>query len=314
LTAFLAVPIPASLAALAVTGWIVRKQVSLRPALRAGAWLPLLRETLPLAAATAVAAVHFRIPVVLVSLISGSAQTGYFGASFRVVDVLLVAPQLLFGATFPVLVRAARDDRPRLTAAIARMFEVAVIAGAATALLLAIAAPFVIDVVAGPRFGPAAAVLTIHAASLGLAFVTAVFMYALLSMGAYRDVLRVNLAALAVALAGTSILAGASGARGAAVAALVTEAVLVSVYGWTLVRRLPDFQISARVPSRVLAALGLSVAASVPAGLSPIARAAVGGAVFVASLAALRGFPREMTVALRGRRARGGTRPPSAPS
>jgi O-antigen/teichoic acid export membrane protein len=312
LVAFLAVPIPASLAALAVTAWMVRTQVSLRPALRVRSWLPLLRETLYLAAATAVAAVHFRIPVVLVSLISGTAQTGYFGASFRVVDVLLVVPQLLFGAALPTLVRAERDDPARLREALGRMFGVAVIMGAATALVLAVAAPFVIDVVAGPRFGPAADVLTLHAAALGLAFVTAVFMYGLLSIGAYRDVLRVNLAAFVIALGGTAILAGEFGARGAAVAAVVTEAVLVGVYGWTLVRRLPGLSLSTSIPSRVLVALGISVAACVPLGLPSVARAAFAGVMFVAVAGALRAFPPEMTIALRGRRSRGGRRPPSA--
>jgi O-antigen/teichoic acid export membrane protein len=312
LVAFLAVPIPASLVALAATAWVVRTQVSLRPALRLRSWLPLLREALPLAAATAVAAIHFRIPVVLVSLVSGTGQTGYFGASFRVVDVLLVAPQLLFGATFPILVRAARENRARLREAIVRMSEVAVIAGAAVALILALAAPFVVDVVAGARFEPAGDVLTIHAAALGLAFVTAVFSYALLSLGAYRDVLRVNLAALVVALGGTAILATASGARGAAVAAVGTEAVLVTVSGWVLVRRLPELRFSMRVPLRVLAALGVSVAASVPLGLPSILRAALGGTVFIGTLAALRGFPPDLTVALRGRRAHSDTPPPSA--
>lgn len=311
LVAFLAVPIPASLAALAVTAWILRTQVSLRPALRARSWTPLLRETLPLAAATAVAALHFRIPIVLVSLISGVGQTGYFGASFRVVDVLLGAPQLLFGAAFPILVRAARDDRQRLRHAIVRMFNVAVIAGVGVALVLALAAPFVIKVVAGGSFGPAADVLTIHAAALGFAFVTAVFMFALLSMGAYRDVLFVNLVAFLVALGGTAVLAGASGAQGAAAAAVITEAVLVCVYGWALVRRLPGVRFTMRVPLRVSAALGLSVAVGVLPDLPSVVRAGLGGLVFVTVLGALRGFPPELASALRGRRSPDGTRPPS---
>jgi O-antigen/teichoic acid export membrane protein len=192
------------------------------------------------------------------------------------------------------------------------MFGVAVITGAATALVLAVAAPFVIDVVAGPRFAPAADVLTLHAAALGLAFVTAVFMYGLLSIGAYRDVLRVNLAAFAIALAGTAILARDFGARGAAVAAVVTETVLVGVYGWTLVRRLPGLSLSTSIPSRVLVALGISVAACVPLGLPSVARAAFAGVMFVAVAGALRAFPPEMTIALRGRRSRAGRRPPSA--
>jgi hypothetical protein len=79
-----------------------------------------------------------------------------------------------------------------------------------------------------------------------------------------------------------------------------------------LVRRLPELRFSMRVPLRVLAALGVSVAASVPLGLPSILRAALGGTVFIGTLAALRGFPPDLTVALRGRRAHSDTPPPSA--
>ena len=49
----------------------------------------LLREVLPFAAATVVAAVYFRASLIVLGLVSSEAQTGYFGAAFRVTEVLL---------------------------------------------------------------------------------------------------------------------------------------------------------------------------------------------------------------------------------
>ena len=57
---FLAVQIPAALAALVATVALVRGSVSVAPAFERAEWVPLLRSVLPFAAATIIAAVYFR--------------------------------------------------------------------------------------------------------------------------------------------------------------------------------------------------------------------------------------------------------------
>ena len=94
-----------------------------------GEWVAMLRDTLAYAAATAVGAVYFRIAIVLVALIATATQTGYFGASFRAIEVLVVVPQLLVGSAFPILARAARDDRDRLDYSLGKLFDVCLILG-----------------------------------------------------------------------------------------------------------------------------------------------------------------------------------------
>jgi O-antigen/teichoic acid export membrane protein len=303
LVPLLAVSIPAAAATLAITAWLVHGRVSLRPDLRPAAWLPLLRQILPLAGASAVTAVHFRIPVVLMSLTVGRLQTGYFAASFRVVDVLVAVPQMLFGAAFPIMARAARDDQARLQRAVGRMLDLATIVGAGIALVLVVGAPAVIEVVAGPRFGPAIDVLRIHAAAFAVACISTVLVYALVSLGAYRDVLMANLVALSVSVIATVPAARAFGAEGAAAAAVATEAALAAAAGWALLRRQPGLRLRPRGLWRLAAALAVAAAASaIPPGLPSWARAALSALIFVAVLAALRGFPPELRQFFAGRR------------
>ena len=52
-----------------------------------------MRETLPLALAFAMSVVYFRVLVVLVSLVSTETQTGLFGTSFRIFEMLLGPPR-----------------------------------------------------------------------------------------------------------------------------------------------------------------------------------------------------------------------------
>src|SRR5947209_6095139 len=154
LVPFLAVPIPAAVVTLAVTYPLARGRMPLRPSLERAQIKPLIRETLPFSAATAAYVIYFRVAIVLMSLIATAVETGYFATSFRIVEVLGVMPSLVVGTLFPVLARAARDDKSRFSYALTRTIEVSTIAGTWLALAIAIGAPTAIAVIAGPKFHP----------------------------------------------------------------------------------------------------------------------------------------------------------------
>jgi O-antigen/teichoic acid export membrane protein len=234
-------------------------------------------------------------------------ETGYFGASFRILDVLIVVPQLLVGAAFPIFARAARDDRTRLRYALQRSLEGALIFGAATAVALVAGADLAIEVVAGPDFAPAADVLRIQAAALLLAFVNAVVGYALLSLGRYRALLAMATAALLAVAVLTPPLANSDGAMGAAMATVIGEAVVAGGGLLALMRHHPELRLSAGRPARIAAAslLALGVALlDLPDVLGVLAATAI----LTLALFVLRAVPDELVVegrAVLARRGRG---------
>ena len=129
-----------------------------------------------------------------------------------------------------------------------------------------------IDVVAGAQFGPAAGVLRLHAVALLASFVAAVFGYALLAVGRYRAVLAMNAAALVVVAVAGALLIPAHGARGAAVATVLSEGTLALVGAVALVRSgALGRGFSLRVVPRV------AVAAAVAVGAAVLGRPPVGG-------------------------------------
>ena len=99
---------------------------------------------------------YFRVALIMLSLVSDADQTGYFGASFRVTEVLISVPQLAVAGAFPIFVRAARDDRDRLAYGVGRMFHSMAVAGVGMASRSCLGATFIIAVVAGADFAPAA--------------------------------------------------------------------------------------------------------------------------------------------------------------
>jgi O-antigen/teichoic acid export membrane protein len=291
-----------SAVAAAAAALLVRRAVRLAPAFQRSVWSPLLRDTLPYALAAAVGAIYYRLSILIVSLVTGGNQVGYFGASYRIIDVLIVIPQLLVGAGFPIIARAARDDSRRFDYAIGRTVDVGFILGLTAVLALLTGAPFIIEVVAGPHFGPAVPVLRIQGIGLLGSFIGAVFGYGLLGIHRYRAVLLVNLGVLSLNGVLTGLLSASDGARGAATAVAIVEVLYAALLGLALIRSgsRPHVTLS-RLPRALLAA-GLGALALVPGGLPSFARMLIALAVYALALAFMRALPQELTDQLPRRR------------
>jgi O-antigen/teichoic acid export membrane protein len=301
LVPFLAAPIPAGVLLIAVTAWLVRGSIPFIPAFDPRAWGRLLRLVLPYAAASAVGAIYVSLVVVLTSLVASQQETGYFGAAFRVFSVLAAVPGLLVASAFPVLARAARDDRERLRYALQRLWETGLVIGAGAAVLTAVGAPVAIDVVAGPEYEPSVEVLQVQAGALFASYFVAIWGYALLSLDALRSLLVANILALALAAGLTLTLAPEYGANGAAIATLVGELGLAIALGVQLMRSREDLRVELDILPRVLLAAALASAVVFIPGVPDVVDIVVATAVYVAAAVILKVVPDEVWAALRQR-------------
>ncbi len=298
LVPFLALAIPASLAAVGLTVWLVRNEVPLRPGFDWGEWRLLIRDVLPFAAVVLVSLIYFRVALIVLSLVSTARETGFFGASFRVTEVLMSVPQLLVVSAFPIFVRAARDDSERLAYGVGRMFHAMLILGVAFALVLVLGAPFVIDVVAGPAFGPAAPVMRIQAVTLLFVFLVVPLNYALLSLREHRTMLVITGGALAINAVGAAWLGAADGARGAALGTLVADMIGLVATGYAVSRLgLPVRRWLAVVPRVALAAAPAIAMWFVP--VPDLAKAALAAVIYGVMVLIVRVIPPELMVELR---------------
>lgn len=302
LVAFLAVQIPAMVPVLAATAIVVRGQTPLMPALDPEEWQRVLRDVLPYAVAAVLAVVYFRLVAVLVSLLSTDEETGYFGASFRVLDALSLIPPLLVSTAFPVLARAARDDRERLSYAMTRVSEAMMIIGGWAAVCIVVGADFLIAVVAGPDFEPSVAVLELQGPAVLGTFLVATWGYSLLALRRHREILVCNLGALALAAVLSVWLIQAHGAEGGAVALTATELSLAGGYAIVLGRADAGLEGVPRLLPRL--SLALVVAALVPvlAGLPSVLAIVVASAIYFAILSLTRSIPVEVVSAFTSQR------------
>jgi O-antigen/teichoic acid export membrane protein len=263
---FLAVPIPAYLVVLAGTLVLVHGTVSLRPIVDARSWAALVRPAITFALATATGAIYVYAAQVLTELSASHHQAGLFGASFRVYIILASVPGVLVTSAFPLLSRAARDDRDRLAYATQRLFEGTALLGGAALVGCVLGAAPVIAVVAGSDFDGAVGVLRVQGVALALTFVIATWGFTLLAMHRQRAMIAANLVALAVSATTVLVLAHSHGAQGAAFGTLLGEITLSTGYIIGLIRTDARMRPGVRRAWRILPALGLALAC----GLLPV--------------------------------------------
>ncbi|HEX5853234.1 MAG TPA: hypothetical protein VFY36_09080 [Solirubrobacteraceae bacterium] len=299
---FWAAPIPAGIAATALAGFLIRRAMPLLPRFDGAVWASLVRRTLPYSMATAVGVIYFRLAILIMSHVASGEQTGYYGASFRIIEVLFVVPQLLVGSILPIFARAARDDRARLDYSLGRTFDVCLLLGLATGLFLITGASFVIAVVAGPKFDPAVVVLRIQGVALIATFAGAVLGYGLLSLGRYREMLLINLAVLLLSGVLTSVFASAYGAVGAAGATTAVELLYAVGLAIALVRVGARPRVSVRGMSRAALAASLGALALIPPGLPDALRPMLALGVYGVALVALGAIPAELLEQIQRRR------------
>ena len=305
---FLATQIPASLAALVIAIALTYGRVPLRPTVHVSAWWALVRETLPYAIAVAISAVYFRIVVVLMSLVSTEVETGYFSASYRVIEVLVGVPALLVGATFPVLSRAARDDADRLLYVGQRTFDLMIMIGLWLTLCVALGAGFMIAVIGGAAFENSVDVLRIQAFAIVCTFVTATCGFMLLSLRRHRAIMLASVVPLTFGVALTLALAPSGGATGAAIGTVAAEAGFAAAVLWAVVtkrssKRVP-LSLRVLIPAGAAAALAASVRLLLP-DAPEVVIVALASVVYFAALAAMGQIPSELRDALRQRFGRG---------
>ena len=298
---FYAVAVIVAAVTVTLTFSLVRGEVDLRPSFSPTRWRTLMSESFVYTAATTLGVIYFQVVIIAMSLISTKLQTGYFSLAFRALSIINGIPWLLVASAFPILARAARDDRDRLRYALQRLFDGSLVVGGFFSLCVVVGAQFAVDFIGGAKFQPSVEVLEILGAGAAGTFLVATWSFALLTLRLYRELIWINGVAVLLAVGLSAILIPADAARGAGIVTATLEVSLALAYGVVLSIRHPDLRPSlAQVPRVLLAfALAFGVAEVVP--VYSLLAVLIGVLVLVVMLFALRVVPAEFLQAIRRR-------------
>ena len=237
LVPFFGVQLGVAVVLIPVTLVLARTGLRFASGVRRSALVPLLRETLPLAVAFAMSVVYFRVLVVLVSLLSTEVETGLFGTSFRIFEMLLGLPVLMLSVALPLLSVAGDEDESRLRNALQSMTEASLLVATLLVVGIAILAEPGIRLIGGDAYVEAAPVLRIQALALIPLFLVQTWQLGLIAGRAQRALAIANGLALVLVLVLGVALVPHGGAKAAAWVAVGAETAL-ALFLWLAVSRM----------------------------------------------------------------------------
>jgi O-antigen/teichoic acid export membrane protein len=297
-TAFLAVSIPVGIVVGIVTLVVLRGHLVLRARTDAKELASVGREAFAVVGSTILAALFYRLSVVLTSLLSTDEETGYFAASQRVIEMLLPFISLVNSATFPLLSRAAQTAFDRLSYGLQQVFNVNLVIGGWTGLMLLLGAEPIIRFFGGSEFDGAIPALRILAVAIAASFLAAGWGTALIAMRAQRVLFWATAAGVGVGVVLTVVLAPAEGAKGAALAVAIGESVRALATGAALVRVRPELRPRLTVVPKLLIALLLAGLVALT-GINAVVVCVLASAIYFGLLAVTGALPPEVWGAFR---------------
>lgn len=243
---------------------VVRKLQTIRLNVDWPEWRMLLREAAPLAAGAVMVSFYYRLDSVMLSKLDTFTAVGIYGVAYKFVDIVHYLPSALMPPLLAVLVRAWPDDPRAFAENFRRAFTALALAGAFVSVEFALFARPIISLLYGSEYAQGAHAARIVVAAECLAAFTSLALTAMVAVGRNRLYPIAAVLGLVINVALNLWLIPARSYEGAALATLVTNAVVVLVI-WVPLARLGAVR---PLPLRnlVLALLGGAVAVGAAVG------------------------------------------------
>lgn len=203
---------------------LLRSGLPGRPSLRRPGRM--LRVAFPIGLGAILWTIYFRMDVVLLAYLKGSAEAGLFAAPFLLVEAVLLLQGPLLAAAFPVFAGRDRED-PALRATWRTVSRVLLGIGPIAAAVLIVEGGGILDVLLGAEYAGGGPILALLAATIPVSFVAAPRLALLVARDRERTYAAVMAVGAGANLVMDLLLIPRFGAEGAAAATLTTEGVVM---------------------------------------------------------------------------------------
>jgi PST family polysaccharide transporter len=191
-------------------------------------WRGYLQSALPLAGAMTMTVLAFKLPTVLLAVLSSEDEVGKFGTSQVVLNSLMGVSLLFIGLVAPSLARAAARNRAELSSVLQGAVTALLLGGIGVALVLVSLADPIIALLAGEAFGEASTTLRLFMPLFVIHSLSLLLREAVTAMHEQHRVAPSVAVGLVAALIGFVVLIPRLQGEGAVVSLLVGE-VLVAI-------------------------------------------------------------------------------------
>jgi O-antigen/teichoic acid export membrane protein len=189
-----------------------------------------LREAIPFGLSELLVQLSSRVDVVLMGFFLSATAVGVYNAAYRVVFILMFVPVFAALSLFPMMSRLYVNSQKDLATLYTKLINLIILIGLPTSAGLWLIAPKLIYLIFGEDFAESALMLRYFAWLLLLAFLKSFMKMLLTSCDRQAEGTRSQWTAACVNAVGNVILIPSIGIKGAAIAVLASETLLVILY------------------------------------------------------------------------------------
>jgi O-antigen/teichoic acid export membrane protein len=200
-----------------------RRLMKLRPEFDFSRSTPMIRDALPLAVVLILGIVHYRIDVVILSVMKGMSTVGLYGVATKLLDVALAGSAVFLGLTFPVLSERAAGDPELLQRAFQKAFDLILIVGIGAAVFACLLAPSLVRILAGSQFRGASDPVAVIAWAIPITFLNTLFAHMVIVGNRQRKAVPIVLLAIVLNILLNILLIPRMGATAPALVTDITE-------------------------------------------------------------------------------------------
>ncbi|MBI3957048.1 MAG: flippase [Candidatus Kerfeldbacteria bacterium] len=272
-----------------------RRFVRIRLTYDAPIWREVLRESWPVAISVALNLIYFKADTIILSLFHPQATVGLYGASYKVLEVLVALPAMFAGLILPlVTLHFSRNDWEKFRIVVQKGFDALTMLGLPIVAGAFVLAYPIMTLIAGSEFAASGGILRVLIFAVGIIFVGTMFGYTVVIINQQRAMIKYYLGVAVFALVGYFIFIPPYGVWGAAGMTVATEAAIMFL-GYLVVRRATNVRLSLAQFWRAFAASGAMAGIVYTVRSLPLyATVPIGIVVFVVALWAVGGLRREL--------------------
>ena len=228
----------------------------------------LLRDSAPIMVAGLVINAYDRIDVLLLKLFGASDAVGYYGFSYRLIDLAAPLSLLFVSSVYPLLsAYHSRGELGEFRRLYQRAHDYLSLAGVMIATAVVLFAPHIVRLIGGDGYAPSSMSLRILALGFALIWLSNLANYSLISIGRQNVLLWAACLGLAVNVSVNLVMIPAYGKEGAAATTVLTEACILGAALFVLARyagAAPSFWVVGRLAPIVVVAAALVVVLPAP--------------------------------------------------
>lgn len=220
------------------------------------AWREIMARAWPIGLTIVFNLIYLRTDTLILSLVKTQAEVGIYGATYKVIDVLITLPFIFAGIVLPILTASWQNDKERFSRIVQRSFNFMAI----LALPLAVGTQFiavrVMTLVAGNDFATAGLVLKILIFAAAIIFPGTIFSHAIIAIDRQKKIIKTYAFTAASSLTGYLIFIPLYSYYGAAWVTIYSE-LTIALSGaylvWKYSRFRPHFGVFFKAAAAALA-------------------------------------------------------------